>query len=33
MYRIEDVDNIKKNISNIQDEAHYIFKTTYKFKH
>ncbi len=30
MYRIEDIDNIKKNISNIQDEAHYIFKTTYE---
>lgn len=30
MYRIEDIDNIKKNINNIQDKAHYIFKTTYE---
>jgi hypothetical protein len=30
MYRIEDIDNIKKNISNIQDQAHYVFKTNYE---
>ncbi len=30
MYRIEDIETIKNNISSIQDQAHYIFKTTYE---
>lgn len=30
MYRIEDIDNVKKNISYIQDKAQHIFKTTYE---
>jgi len=30
MYRLDDIDNIKKNISNIQEQAQYIFKTTYE---
>jgi hypothetical protein len=30
MYRLEDIDIIKKNISDIQSKANYVFKTTYE---
>ena len=30
MYRIEDIDEIKKNINNIQDDAMLVYKTNYE---